>query len=438
MINILKLAIIIQAFWVLYPLYYGWEGAIIRSVISATFILTLGFFYFVRGAIKGQLTLPRVRIIPLLGWLVSICLAGSIVGFLHGYPTRAILSDLFPIIEFVASLLLGLVLIKTIEQAKRLIMLFVMSIGLVAWMEVAIYLVYPEFYFHQVLIGGLVIKRVADFTTPIALLLFLAMIGRKPYGTKIFYILGIGMTIAIFLSFLKSIWLASLIGIAIVFAVHPQKQSFVKKIISLVSFIVVGLLIAKIVFSFLKQSQGLITISNASSLTFKLIAQLFDPNLPSFERLQYVSFALRQWAESPIIGKGLGAGWWTSIGETRLAEQLPSQRWRNDIPSYPLFVAWKLGLLGLLIFSIIGRFLIRSLIVGITTLRDPFWRDFLAGICGGYTYVFLISSFAFLPFNHFPIPFYMGIMSAIICKLSWFRPSEQNQISPYSAEVSEE
>jgi len=418
MINILKLAMILQAFWVLYPLYYGWEGAIIRSIISTTFIFILVFFYFARGAIKGQLTLPRVRIIPLIGWLISISLFGSIVGFLHGYPTRAILSDLFPIVEFVASLLLGIVLIKTIDQAKGLIMLFVMSIGLVAWIEVFIYWVYPEFYLHRVLIDGLVIKRVADFTTPIALILFLAMVGSNPYKNKIFYILGIGMTIAIFLSFLKSILLASLIGIVTVFAVHPRRHSFAKKIVSLVSFIAIGFLIAALVFSPMKQSQGPIIISNAPYLAFELIAQFFDPNLPSYERLQYVSFALHQWAESPIIGKGLGAGWWTSIGETRLAEQLPSQRWRNDIPCYPLFVIWKLGLLGLLIFSIIGGFLIRSLIGGMTTLRDPFWRDFSAGLCGGYTYVCLISSFAFLPFNHFPIPFYMGIMSSIIFRLS--------------------
>ncbi len=434
MISTLKVAMIIQAFFVFYPLYYGWEGAAIRSGIFTVLILIIAFGYFVKGVIKGRLTIPRVWVMPFLCFLIFVYTIGGAVGLLHGYPLRAILSDFFPMIEFVSSLFIGLILIRTIDQAKQLVWLFVITVSFVAWIEVIIYLVCPQFYFHQVLIKGLTCKRIVDFTPPIALMLFLAIDIRRFHKTWIFYVLGVSIVISIFLSFLKSVWLASLIGIITTFILHPQKRSFIKRCVSLFGFIVILALVATLIFPLIGQSQTPIVLSNALSLTTGLIAQLFNPELKSYERVQYIHFTLEQWQESPIIGKGLGAGWWTSLGETRLAEQSTSQRWRTDIPSYPLFIVWKLGLLGLLILFITGIFIIKSLHYGLLALEDLYWRSFSAAMCGVYIYLLLVSSFAFLPFNHFPIPFYIGITSAIVFLLPRFQSSKRGNKSIFIGE----
>ena len=425
---ILKLAIIAQTFFVFYPLYYGWEGGVIRSGISTIFISIILFICIARGAVKGQLTIPRVKIIPFLGFLAFILVSGSAVGFLHGYPTKAILSDLFPILEFIAYFLVGLMLIKTADQAKHLVRLLIAIIGFVAWIEVIIYLVHPQFYFHQTLISGLVIKRVVDFTTPIGLLLLLSTM-TSGHKTFISYTLGVGMLMAILLSFLKSIWIALPLTLLMVTLLHRQRRQFIKKTAVLLGFLAVGLLLAAPVFSLFVQHPAPFDLSHMPSLMSGLLGQLFDSTIESYERWQYVGFVRDQIEESPIsliIGKGLGAGWWTSIGETRLAAEQPAQRWRTDVPSYPLFVAWKLGLTGVLIFGIIFVLLTRSSFYMLNALRDQFFSGFSAGMLGVYTYVFLVSAIAFTPFIHFPLPFYLGTTSAILCMLPRFYRSEQN------------
>jgi len=420
----LKLAIIVEGFFVLYPLYYGWEGGIIRAEISVILAVLLILIYFLRGAILGKLSIPANNVVPFLGIFFFILMLGSTIGFMNGYPIRAILGDLFPCVEFIAFFFLGFISIKTSTDAKSLIWLLIGTLGTLAWIEVFIYFVYPNFYFFQVLINGMAIKRVVDFTIPIGLLLLISNLPDIRHKRYIFYFFGIGMLMSIVLTFLKSVWISVPLSLIVLAILHPQRRKLLKEVTVLLGSFVLLVLLAMTASQLFMQHSIPFVFSHIPSLMRGLMIQLADSTLISYERLQYISFGFKQIAKSPIIGSGLGAGWWAPLGETRLAGELPPIRWRTDLPIYPLFITWKLGLLGLVLFGIIFWLLIRYSFHGVRYLGDSFWHNFAAAMLGIYIYVFLVSTLAFLPFIHFPIPLNLGIMSAIICKLPGFKMDE--------------
>lgn len=431
---IIKLAIAVQQFFILYPLSVGWSGGIIRVVISSLFLVSALFtLSFKEGTIHRARTdknsvQPSLMLSVLL-FIAYIYLISSIIGLLCQYPFKAILSDLFPLLEFVLSAYIVFKSTKTVTQADSLVSFLLNIIFCFSLICIITYICNPLFYFHQTLIAGVAVKRIVDFTTPIGLLLAFSKLSinqNRKYNALYLFMIFV-FAICIFLSFLKNVWITLIIVYAITSNIGKNRKDN-KKVINMekdlnkMIFLMIGSILAICILNYLISL--VIPDANTATLFFGLLSTLFDSDTGSFERADYFPFAFREWSESPLIGKSLGAGFLAEIGETALAEDFTStERWRADIPSYPALILWKLGIVGLIpwIYFIVNivKYCLKLSAFDSFPLSMNNWKLFSIALLRIYIFMIIVCSFAFTPFIHYPLTFYMGILTGVILKIEY-------------------
>jgi hypothetical protein len=432
MLSLLKICLVLQTLFIFYPLANGWAGGIIRSIMSGAMMLLLVFVIMV-----GNFYTPPTKFKTSLVAICILQILATILGLFKGYPIKSIFSDILPPLEYVTWFFITITVAKESSLAKDLVRFVCFITGLLACTEVSIYIFNPSFYYHQVAIAGIAFKRIVDFIVPIGFILLTTITfnhtqeenckidnhlllypseNNKDLESKgLAYVFIIAMLISICMSFLKSSW----IGMVLVLFVIPKvlsifkiRDSNIKKTKRSKSLIIATILIVCISFLLNK----LFDI-NIVEIGIGLLSQLSNDDAESFERSTYPAIVYEQLSHSvlsPLFGLGLGAGFETTIGETNFSDEKGSTMWRSEVPSYPLFIFWKTGMTGLVLWFILFLSIRNHLKLARKIDSAPFWKNYSTALGSIYGFVVFISTFAFTPYTHYPIMMYLGVLTGIL------------------------
>lgn len=436
MLSLLKICLVLQTLFVFYPLANGWAGGIIRSTMSGVMMLLLVFVIVV-----GNLHTPSTKFKTSLIAICILQILATILGLFKGYPIKAVFSDILPPLEYVTWFFITITIVQESSVAKDVVRFICFIIGLLACIEISIYIISPEFYYHQVAISGIAFKRIVDFIPPIGFILLTSITfnnrqedkfasnhltescplrhpeknDKKLESKGIAYVFIIAMLISICMSFLKSSW----IGMILVLFVVPNlmnifkiRDNTVKKKRNNKVLLISIALVVSISFA-LNKLFGISIIE----IAIGLLSQLSNDDAESFERSGYPAIVYEQLSHSPLsplFGLGLGAGFETTIGETNFSDEKGSTMWRSEVPSYPLFIFWKTGMAGLVLWLILFLSIRKHLKLGCKIDSTPFWKNYSTALGSIYGFVAFISTFAFTPYTHYPIMMYLGVLTGIL------------------------
>jgi len=404
----LTLSFLVQSLYIFYPLHYGWEGGKIRVAITTVFMVFLYTALALRLFTTGHVKRWKTPIDKLILLFACFPVSGFFIGVLRGYDIYSILQDLYPFVEFMGVFLLSTLIIRSEYQIRRILRWVLSAFLFTELIEVVLYFIQPTFYFHQVEAAGLAVPRIADFTQPIILSLIAGMlIYTEQKKSKLLIVIPL---LASTLSFLKSIWVAEAVTFVFIFFLIDQTRK--RNLLRNLAFgvIVLGIVIAPS--SLLRDA---FVSRNFISISRGMLQNLFNSEWISYtDRLGELHWLLNEIGESPVWGKGLGAGKWTALAETRLAAQRSPIKWKTDVFSYPLAIAFKMGLPALFMAIFVGFVVLRYGISTFNKLEDGYPKGLVLGILASFLCIGIITTTAFTPFTHFPIAAYLGFGTALI------------------------
>jgi hypothetical protein len=165
--------------------------------------------------------------------VIAVLMFGTLVALFRGTSVRDIGSDLFPIVELFAFGYLIFWLIKDAATARRTIWMLLLWGGIVAGLELVLYLKVGYLFATRVLVGGCIFPRLDDFV-PILLMpgaLMLLAVSRTPARGVLAAAAAVSIAMAITMSFFRTTWLASGIGVASLLAASATQPRLIIRVV---------------------------------------------------------------------------------------------------------------------------------------------------------------------------------------------------------------
>jgi hypothetical protein len=391
---LLSLISIYNPFSIYITITKDWEGAIIRASISVAFITIFFIATLLKGTLRGKLSRFKTPIDKLLLLFLIFPLVGMAYGFFQDYSVRMILADSFPILEFTAYFFLTTFIIKDGKQARKIIFGALIWILLIEIGELVFYFLggYQELS-QQKILGGIVVKRLTDFMSAIALPLLMALY-LCPGSTKkkkLLILLSFIPLIVIILSFFRSLWSGVLAALIFILWMVGKYKNCLRNL-------VIGLTIVGVIFlgANFFIAQKIFKEESILPMIFENVTGMLPTSYKvdkPFTRLNYDLHFISKIYESPIIGRGLGN---FDIGAPT---------------NYYLEIAYKMGIPALFSFLWIFFLFFKKAILLFNCTGFGVNKGLRLGILSAFiANAIVILSFPSL--SHFPIMAYLGVMGA--------------------------
>lgn len=392
----------------------AFSGGRIRVMLSLLVALVLMIAAFRERFVKGDLGVLSGP--PLFKYIVAwlyFPLLGFAIGILFGNPPTEIFAELAPILEFVAYFWISSRILRSSNDAKRVIMSLVLWGGLVAAIEVFLYAAYGMRFALRVESGGLLLSRLTDFMPvllfPIGSTYVLAL--RHDPLRRWIGLATISMGAAIFLGFYRSVWISVLAGLLFV-ALLLLARGW--RLGTIVQGIARGTLLVVAVFAALSLLVHL-GFLNPDIVSLGNILERFNVSRlagseagSSFGRLIFVQDVVEQGLASFLWGHGLGAPFYSS----RAAGWLPI----SDSPVFYLNILYELGLLAFISYLVLFIAMIKKSIRAFWHTRVYEDQLVSAGLLGGLLAA-SVQLGIFPSLLHFPIPAYVAVILMCLHRL---------------------
>jgi hypothetical protein len=200
----------------------SFTGGSVRAVLSVAVLALVALWVWRTRA--ASVDRPATRSIAIVGAILAF---GTIRGLLNGASLRDVGGDLFPLAEiYVYALLLSWVITDRVS-ARRGVLLITGWVGLVAAIELILYMKVGYLFSVRVLVEGCTLPRLDDFM-PI-LFVPVAVVGAAAAASKMSrYAMGLAMAtlaLAIAISFFRTVWVAAaaaLVALALAFVTEGR------------------------------------------------------------------------------------------------------------------------------------------------------------------------------------------------------------------------
>ena len=312
-------------------LFHYWIKWIMLQDVPLFILSLLAIFKYAGYDKPFNFDLKYLRL-PLIA-LTGYALFSMIVGIQNNNPKGFIISEIYHFFYYSFSI----VIFYLIKERKYYKYIFI-SITVIAGLIAAEYLVIYK------LLGW---TRVVTFQSGIFIialsLIFAYLILKKPDFIKKSLFIGafIFIFVGLILTLTRSLWVSGFVAILSIIALYLHLWKGVSKI--KISAVIIIILLPVIIFGMRSSSKN-IQRSTSNDIKYRTESLANPTEDQSFlMRMELGYYIIMKFLESPIIGKGLGdTVKYKILSTSNLAVNYPDNSW--------LFVLWKGGIIGLLLF----------------------------------------------------------------------------------------
>ena len=379
-----------------------WSYASFRIGISSFFIFIFALSILLKGFLRGNVNKLKTPLdTPLVIFLIFPIIATA-SGFIQGNSARLILSDLFPMLEFVSFFFITTLVIKNDKEVSFLLKVVLAWLVLIELCAIIFYIFNSKLFAYGATPAGITVNRLPEFMAVISLALLMGSYFyprvRKEgsFNRKRLLILFFSFIplMSLFLGFFRSLWLAVAGGSVFIFLMICRYKMKLKSIlIFFFLFIILFFLFDIMIISKTDIFQG-------KTLSFLIFERAFhilgkeSHSLSVQSRLEEAPRLLNIIYGAPLIGIGFGNPLTISTS------------------NYYLRMASTMGLPVLFfLFWIAILFMTK----GIKKFHKADWnsKGWILGILASFVSVALVI-LTFPALLHFPIFAYLGILMACL------------------------
>lgn len=191
----------------------SFTGGQVRALLSLVVFGLLAFVLYRRRL--PAVNLPSLRSILVVAAVLAF---GTLRGFLNGATPREIGGDLFPLAELFSYALIFSWLIRDPRSARLGVLTLTFWVGAVAATEIVLYTRLGDQFSTRVLLDGCTVPRLDDFMPVLFLPVAIAGAALLPARTGgALALAALALAIAVAISFFRTIWLATVVGLLALF-----------------------------------------------------------------------------------------------------------------------------------------------------------------------------------------------------------------------------
>lgn len=381
---------------------HQFQGGSERALVSLAVVACLYAGVFVARRRNNLPLLPAFRLPWQMAYFV-LALIGAAVGMIAGHQIRLVAADLFPVVEFALWLPVAALIVGSTQGAGRLAVAILAWSGIVAAIEVALYLADATHFASKFALSGgtTLVPRLDDFIPALFLPLSLALaihVHEQPWRV-IAIASSIALTGATALSFFRSLWVGLFVALVVMAVAYWRLNKQIALTRSLLIRIAAAGGLAAIVVAIL----SLVRIGSGGSITELVVSRVAHIEPTSGTARVIDNLQLLGLIKDHPFGVGLGG----------MEGNLPLFSTSN----YYLSAGVELGVIAVVLWVVMAASFLKQSLERYDDSTDSLTRAIVVGTLGSYTCM-AVTLLTFPSLLHYPIPAFLGLLGGIVSVMS--------------------